>query len=242
MWLAGLGGIISLWWINLPIPETEELGLPVWGLKLLSFVQPTILLSIAVLLGVFLAHKVGLSAPLAEAISNKMAISPAIQPQLLPGMIGGLAGGIVLTALQWSAKLLLPPNFVMKSEVLSSNTPLFTRLLYGGITEELMLRWGLMTLLVWIGWRFFQRQAEPSTLCFIVAIALSALLFALGHLPLAFGLETQVTASVIGYIIVGNSIFGLIAGYLYWRQGLEAAMIAHILVHIIMAIATRLAP
>jgi len=116
-----------------------------------------------------------------------------------------------------------------------------TRILYGGITEELLLRWGLMTLLVWIGWRVFsQGQSAPSTFCFIVAIALSAFLFGLGHLPLVFVLGTQVTISVIAYVIVGNAAFGLIAGYLYWQKGLEAAMIAHMLVHVVMTTATRL--
>jgi hypothetical protein len=239
--LTGMAGVISLWWINLPIPESEKLQLPLWGIKLLSLIQPTFLLSVAVLIGVVLAHKVGLSTPLAEAISNGNSMSLAIQPQVLPGIIGGLVGGIVLIAIQFCSKFLLPSDFVMKAEALSGNTPLLTRILYGGITEELLLRWGMMTLLVWIGWRIFsQGQSEPSTFCFVAAIALSAFLFGLGHLPLAFVLGTQVTISVITYVIVGNSVFGLIAGYLYWRKGLEAAMIAHMLVHVVM-VAARLA-
>jgi membrane protease YdiL (CAAX protease family) len=63
----------------------------------------------------------------------------------------------------------------------------------------------------------------------------------LGHLPFVFVLRTQVTISIIAYVIIGNSIFGLIAGYLYWRKGLEAVMISHMLVHIVMVTATRLA-
>jgi hypothetical protein len=122
LWLTGLAGVISLWWMNLPIPESEKLQLPLWGIKLLSLIQPTFLLSVAVLIGVVLAHKVRLSAPLAEAVSNGTSISLAIQPQVLPGIIGGLVGGIVLTAIQFCAKLLLPSDFVMKAEELSNNT------------------------------------------------------------------------------------------------------------------------
>ncbi len=242
LWLTGMAGVISLWWMNLPIPESEKLQLPLWGIKLLSLIQPTVLLSVAVLIGVVLAHKVGLSAPLAEAVSNGTSTRLAIQPQVFPGIIGGLVGGVVLSAIQFCAKFLLPSDFVMKAEALSGNTSLLTRILYGGITEELLLRWGMMTLLVWIGWRIFsQGQGEPSTFCFVAAITLSSFLFALGHLPLAFVLGTQVTTSVIAYVIVGNSVFGLIAGYLYWRKGLEAAMISHMLAHIVMVAATRLA-
>lgn len=73
----------------------------------------------------------------------------------------------------------------------------------------------------------------PNVTCFAIAIAISSLIFGLGHLPIAFVLSTEVTASLVGYVIIGNSIFGLIAGYLYWKKGLEAAMIAHMLFHVI---------
>lgn len=241
LWLAGAAGIVSLWWIELPLPAIETLQLPLWGIKLLALIQPTLLLSVAVLIGVGLAPKVGLSAPLAESISHRTAMSLAIQPQVIPGIIGGLAGGITLTVIQFCAKWFLPLDFVAKANVLSSKTPFLTRILYGGITEELLLRWGLMTLLVWIGWRVLAKRPQvPATGYFVTAIALSSLLFGLGHLPLAFALGTPVTVAVVTYVIVANSVFGLIAGYLYWRVGLEAAMIAHMMVHVVVTIVTRL--
>jgi len=33
------------------------------------------------------------------------------------------------------------------------------------------------------------------------------------------------------YIVIANSVFGLITGYLYWKKGLEAAIVAHMLAH-----------
>jgi membrane protease YdiL (CAAX protease family) len=36
------------------------------------------------------------------------------------------------------------------------------------------------------------------------------------------------------FVIVANSAFGLIGGYLYWKKGLESAMIAHALTHVVM--------
>ncbi|AFZ33092.1 Abortive infection protein [Gloeocapsa sp. PCC 7428] len=242
LWLTGMTGVISILGMNLPIPEDEELQLPLWGIKLLSLIQPTILLAIAVSIGVALAHKVRLSAPLAEAVAYGTSLRRAIQPQVIPGIIGGLLGSIVLITIEFFAKPFLPLDFVLKGEAFSNNTSFLTRILYGGITEELLLRWGMMTLFVWIGWRIFAKgQGEPSTFYFVAAIALSAFLFGLGHLPLVFALGTQVTTLVIAYIIVGNSVFGLIAGYLYWHQGLEAAMIAHMLFHIVLVTANYFA-
>lgn len=241
LWLMGMAGVVSLLGINLPMPENEKLQLPAWGIKVLSIIQPTLLLSLAVWIGGLLAPAVGLSAPFAEAVVKGTSLRLALYPQIWPGLIGGLVGGLGLSALQYWANFFLPAEFVSKAETLSNNTSLLTRFLYGGITEELLLRWGMMTFLVWLGWRILaQGQGEPAEFWFIGAIILSAFLFGLGHLPLAFSLGTPVTFGIMAYVIVGNSFFGLIAGYLYWQYGLEAAMIAHGLVHLVMVTATRL--
>jgi len=42
------------------------------------------------------------------------------------------------------------------------------------------------------------------------------------------------TLALTLFVIVGNSAFGLIAGYLYWKKGLESAIIAHALTHVVM--------
>jgi len=42
------------------------------------------------------------------------------------------------------------------------------------------------------------------------------------------------------FVVAGNSVFGLIAGYLYWRRGLESAIIAHMLTHVVLYIASYL--
>jgi len=41
-----------------------------------------------------------------------------------------------------------------------------------------------------------------------------------------------ITIPIALYIVIANSIFGLIAGYLYWRKGLEAGIIAHMITHV----------
>ena len=54
------------------------------------------------------------------------------------------------------------------------------------------------------------------------------LVFGLGHLPMANVLTETVTTPLLVYVLVGNGLFGLIAGFLYWRKGVECAMMAHI--------------
>jgi Type II CAAX prenyl endopeptidase Rce1-like len=240
LWLVGMTGVLSTLWIVLPIPA-EKLPLPLIAVKLLNLISPTFLLSIAVLGGVKLASKVGLSAPFTESlVSGAQTSLMAIKSQVIPGLVGGVFGGIAISIISSLWRSSLPADFVAKAEVLSTNTPLLTRILYGGITEEILIRWGLMSFLVWAQWRVFQKaQGSPDAVYVVFAIGISALAFGLGHLPLAFTLSSQATASLVAYIIVGNAFFGLIAGYLYWQKGLEAAIVAHVTVHLVMAIIDR---
>jgi hypothetical protein len=236
LWSIGMIGVLSSIWIALPIPA-EELPLPIVIVKLVNLISPTFLLSIAVLAGVNLASKVGLSAPFIEAVaSNAQQPFLAIKPQVIPGVVGGILGGIGISTLSFLWNSSLPNDFVAKAEALSDNTPLITRILYGGITEEILIRWGLMTLLVWVAWQVFQKaQGSPDNIYIVLAITVSAIVFGLGHLPLALTLTSQATASLIAYIIIGNAFFGMIAGFLYWQKGLESAIIAHVTVHLVMA-------
>ena len=39
--------------------------------------------------------------------------------------------------------------------------------------------------------------------------------------------------ALILFVLVGNSAFGLVGGYLFWTRGLETAMIAHALTHVV---------
>jgi membrane protease YdiL (CAAX protease family) len=136
-------------------------------------------------------------------------------------------------------KPFLPPEIVTRIGELGKLLPIPTRLLYGGITEEILLRWGFMTLLVWLPRRFLQKgQDKPRTAFIVGAIVVSSVVFALGHLPIAFLLIPEGSLALTTYVIIANSAFGLIAGYLYWKKGLESAIIAHMLTHVVLFAAT----
>lgn len=242
LWLAGLAGVLSLLLVDLdaliailPVPARTEIPTITPALKLLSLVQPAVILAVAVLVGVVLASKVGLSSPVAEAAAGGGNLVSAFKPQINPGIVGGLAGGVSLILIATMLKPFLSPEVLARLGEYGKVLPLPTRLLSGGIMEELLLRWGLMTLLVWAAWRLFQKgRGQPKPAYFVGAILVSSLLFAIGHLPLAFMLFPEPTFALIVFAIVGNSAFGLIAGYLYWKEGLESAMIAHALTHVVM--------
>lgn len=249
LFFAGFVGIVSFLLIDiegllsiLPLPAgTEVPPMPIWMIKGLGLIQPTVILAIAVLIGIALAPKVGLSAPVAEALAEKGDWLAALRAHILPGIIGGIVGGvlIVMSADVW--KPFLPADAVVLIGKFGVVMPLATRLLYGGITEEILLRWGFMTLLVWLFRRLFQKgEGKPKAVWFAAAILFSALIFGIGHLPVAFLLFPEPGAAIISFVIVANSLFGLVAGILYWKRGLESAIIAHAVTHIVLYTASRL--
>jgi len=248
LWLSGLTGVFSLLFIDLnaliailPLPAGTEVPAITPALRLLSLIQPAIILSAAVLVGVLLASKVGLSSPVAEAAARGDDSVSALRPQIIPGIVGGLAGGVSIVLIATALKPLLSPEVLARLGEFGNILPLPTRLLSGGIMEEVLLRWGLMTLLVWVAWRLFQKgQGRPRPACFVAAILISSVVFAIGHLPLAFMLFPEPSFALIVFVIVANSAFGLIGGYFYWKKGLESAMIAHALTHVVMFTASYL--
>ena len=94
----------------------------------------------------------------------------------------------------------------------------------------------MMTLLVWVLWRLLgERSGRPAAWIFVTCIFASALLFGIGHLPVASMLAGgELTVPLSIYIVAANSLFGIVAGFLYWKQGIESAMIAHIFTHVIL--------
>lgn len=95
-----------------------------------------------------------------------------------------------------------------------------------GIQEEIWLRLGIMTVFVWIGTGIIRRTPPASGVVW-TANVLAATLFGVLHLPQAavfFGLSVP----IVIYTLLGNAVPGVILGWLYWRYGLVAAMVAHL--------------
>src|SRR4030095_12239849 len=156
LWITGMIGVLSFLLVDLgalikslPVPAETEIPEITFSLKLLSLVQPTVLLAIAVLIGVGLASKVGLAAPFAEALANRGEKLAALRPQIIPAIVGGLVGGVAIILIGLAARQFLPPAIVQRMSQFGEFVPLLTRLFYGGFTEELLLRWGVMTLIAW---------------------------------------------------------------------------------------------
>lgn len=236
--LCGLGlpGILLM--IPVVIGQVEALppeqtGLPPAMLVALSLLNPLILLLIAVVVGNLLAPRVGLQSLVARKVSNGTPIWPQLRPYIPMAFGLGILFAIVVLGVDQFMNPFAGTDLVTDPvTILGLLSQLLLGLLYGGIVEELLLRWGIMSLLVWIGWRVIQRgkgQAHPALVW--AAIFLAAVLFGVGHLP-AMASMVELTPLITIRTILLNALGGLLFGWLYWRRSLEVAMVAHAACHV----------
>lgn len=229
LWCFALPGVIASALLAVPVlydPDVTPVALET--LQVATAVQALVMVTLAVWIGIVLTPRLGLSAPLLEAVLNRKDLREVFRALVFPGLVGGVLGAAVIVGFHFFAPQSL-------SNVLEPDSlPLIVRVLYGGITEEILLRWGMMSFLVWGFWWLLQRgRGDVSGAAVWAGILLSALLFGLSHVPAVAALMTEVPTSLVIYITVGNALFGVVAGYLFWKFGLEAAIVAHLLAHLV---------
>ena len=94
-----------------------------------------------------------------------------------------------------------------------------------GITEEIIFRLGLMSLVITVA-LFLTRTEEPSNGLVWTSILISAVFFGLVHLPLSKNF-VELTPFTIGVTMVGNLITGSVFGWIFWKRGLLVAILSH---------------
>jgi membrane protease YdiL (CAAX protease family) len=201
----------------------------------LALVQNGILLAIVIAVGLVLSERIGLRMPLIKAWARGRS-APNPQAVVAPGVVAGAAVGGVMVALEALFFLRHLPD-AMRGLF---DIPLWKRLLggliYGGITEELLMRLFLLSLVAWLLGRWWKTDAgTPAPGAFWVAIVVVALLFGLGHLPSTAAI-TPLTTTIVLRALVLNGVAGVAFGYLYWTYGLEAAMAGHMSTHVVLQI------
>lgn len=232
----GLIGIASILTMDIPLPAeaavllkdkfTDE------QIKLLALINPTVMLLVAVMVGTNLYQKVNLRVPLIESVVGMEKGALNLSEILIYGISGGVLAGLLVSFAGLVFSPSVPAEFKELGESLQPT--LAARFLYGGITEEILMRFGLMTFVVWICSKIF---SGTKPIVYSIGIIAAALIFALGHFPIAYQAVGDPTTGLLTYILVGNSIGGIIFGWLYWKKGLESAFIAHIFAHVMMLLA-----
>ena len=214
----GLLGVASLYLIPLESLLPDGVEVP----RALLLLNPAIFVTIASFVGWFAAPRAGLHAPVLEAWLARRPWHAAARAGLLPALGVALFGAATLIAYAAATE------DIFASVSADLPQPLLTRMLYGGIAEEVMIRWGLMSL---FAFALLKLRLPGGAACWSANV-LAALIFGLGHFPVLYGVMPDPPASLLALVLLANAGLGILYGWLFMRRGLECAILAHALTHL----------
>ncbi|WP_152039461.1 CPBP family intramembrane glutamic endopeptidase [Salinigranum salinum] len=241
LFLLGMVGVLVVAVSVVPtvrmVPELARLPYPL--LLLLAAVNSTVLLAVFVTLGTLTAPKINLHSHVFSWATRDDFQWETFRTSVPQAVGVGVSLFIVATLLDvvFTQFVAIETATALSDaeslRALAESIPI--RLFYGGITEELLIRWGLMAPIAWVIWRVQSRNTTgsnpPTETTMWAALVLSSVLFGVGHLPAAAA-TSSLTLPYVVRIVSLNAVVGIGFGWLYWHRSLETAMIAHMMFHV----------
>jgi membrane protease YdiL (CAAX protease family) len=227
--------------------DLTKLPLPLPLVLTLQIMQNALIFAIAIFGGLFFAGRIGLGSPILDSLTRGEPVADRVRALLPLSVILGIVSTLVVLGLEFfyfQPAMLKELGDTAAVLNLQTSQPAawkgFLASFYGGIAEEILLRLFVMSFFVWLG-RFISKtpDGKPTSAIFWIANILAAVLFGLGHLP-TMALLVPLTALVITRTILLNGLIGVVCGWLYWKRGLESAMISHfsadLVLHVLLAL------
>jgi hypothetical protein len=132
--------------------------IPTWLLISIQVLQNAVLFAIVIALGLLAANRVGLGLPVLEARLEGESVDQKIKAFWLQSILLGIVGSVLVILLdRFFFNPLLMAELGDKAATLNQEAlqPAAWKGLvasfYGGINEEILLRLGMMSILVWLG-------------------------------------------------------------------------------------------
>jgi hypothetical protein len=218
----------------------------IWMLFTFQLATQVLFFAVVIWIGLRFAAAVGLRLPILENLLQCSRIDDAARRFLpfsiiLGAILALLIIGLEVYVFQPALTAQLGENALTGASAVKPEAwKGFLASFYGAINEEILLRLCVMSFLVWLG-QFASRtpDGKPTLAVLWIANILAAVLFGLGHLP-ATSMLVPLTPLVVARAIILNGLIGVGFGYLYFKHGLESAMLSHfstdIVLHVIFAI------
>jgi hypothetical protein len=195
-----------------------------------AIVQTLVLIFILCLAGAVLSQSTGLRATHLDALLHGTAGISILFPILLPAMGYALLSLVVFLGLYHVlAKRLIDEKSLQIMRNLRIALGLDGCVLYGGVVEEIIGRWGLMNLATFFAIIFMQ---HTTNLIIWISILVSGLIFSAGQIPayLAAGCSSS-RKFIYSYTLLSTSL-SVIFGYVFWQYGLVCSIISHMLFYL----------
>jgi hypothetical protein len=200
------------------------------SLFFILFIQTTTIVALSVAAGLYFGGKVGLTDLFLQELSRGQFNLLNLLEQV---GIGAIAGVVCAMVWIWCYYSFIRPNIdkasIAASEEARQQLGLLARITSGGITEEIIFRWGLLSLTMWA----LSGLTNSHAVAFWISIVITGTLFGLAHLPGSLAKGCVPSPLLIASTVIGNLWVSVICGYLFWQYGIIAAIVVHVLFHVI---------
>ncbi len=241
LFLIGVVGIVTVFTIH---PSTEgmlnnysEFSVN-WWLYDESLILHILRLLIAITVGTLLYDKVNFKLPILGGLVDK---NRKIETSgvLRCGILGGLISGVLILLVIIAFIPILHSPLAGTWGYLKTN--MVARIFDGAIRSEITNRFGLMTLLVWL---MYKISGKLTPKIYWIAIVISVIPYAINNFIYTGDMMMQskmplmelLTLSIIYHLLL-SAAGAVVFGWLYWKKGLESAIIAHVLAMVIIMVA-----
>ncbi|MBN1428193.1 MAG: CPBP family intramembrane metalloprotease [Anaerolineae bacterium] len=193
-------------------------------------------------LGLMAADRTNLGAPILSALLYRRKVDVDIKKAMLIGCAAGILLGFAAVYL---SEYVFGPW--MEADI--ANSPLANKDLswtwwegllvsFGaGVNEEIAMRLFLLTAIAWLVNKITKRgNMRPAIATLWGANIISTLVFSVLHFTNMLVVEMPFTAATVGTVLALNSMLGLVFGWLYWKYGLESAIVAHFMTDVVMKV------
>src|ERR1051326_7164693 len=224
---AGAGAVLPyIFGLSPKLISAATLKMPLPLIIVLQLMQSTIVFGGLIALGLILARKVGIEMPVLQWWLYRKG-GGILRHSFREPILSGIAVAGLSLLVFYTVFLSRIPEWPIAAEAALPIWKRFLACFYGAINEEVLARLFFFSLILWL-LRKLAREKSPRSgrLVFWVANLIVSVLFALGHIPAA-KLLMPITPLVIIALLTINGAASLLFGYLCWKRGLEAAMIAH---------------
>ncbi len=201
-----------------------------------TFISNLVILGIASLVGLFTARKTGLGLPFVEGWLGKNPVRDQLKRAILTALVAGVMVSLLLIVIDVvvftpyleAATGVRDANMLNPDLKRASPEYGFLAAISAGITEEVVFRLLGVSVIAWLGGLIFKdAEGHPKSFVLWLAILVMGVLFGLAHLQTPAMMGWELSSAAINRALVLNSIGGLVYGWMYWKRGLESAMLTH---------------
>lgn len=203
---------------------------------MLAMIQPLLLGTIAIYGGHRYASRVNLRSLTNEWMENLNITEKGNKKYTLKDSVPFIVIiAVVLTVLNLGFDVVFQswlPEIYQPNFSIPNLNQIFSNVLYNGMGQEILLRWGVMTTIIYV---LSSRGKELNHWVYIIGIVFTSILYAFAQYNSVSTL-TNFHFMLVLRILVLNGLDGLLFGWLYYKFHFEAAVLSHVLVNILVVL------